>query len=100
MLLLLIYGIEVGMRNIPYISVVGIFRAGGDTKTGMLYDAPILYGFALPLTAVCGLVLKLDFVIVYIIMLLSEDIIKNVLCIRRVLSRKWIMPVEGLNSSL
>lgn len=93
MLLVIIYGLEVGLRNIPYISVVGIFRAGGDTKTGMLYDAPILYGFALPLTAVCGLVLKLNFVVVYVIMLLSEDLIKNFLCIRRVISKKWIMPV-------
>lgn len=98
-LLIIIYGIEVGLRNIPYISVVGIFRAGGDTKTGMLYDGPILYFFALPLTAVCGLVFKLDFVLVYIIMLLSEDLIKNFLCIRRVLSNKWIMPVEGLRQA-
>ena len=95
-LLIFIFGLELALRNVPYISIVGIFRGGGDTKSGMYYDLPVMFLFALPLTAVCGLVFKLDFVLVYLIMLLSEDIIKSILCIRRYLSKKWIMPVAEL----
>lgn len=94
-ILLLIYGLEMGLRNIPYVSVVGIFRAGGDTKTGMKYDLLSLWLLALPITAVCGLVLDMPFIWVYVIMLLCEDLLKNVLCIRRYLSMKWIQPVKN-----
>ncbi len=31
MLIMLVYGLEIGLRNIPYLAVVGVFRAGGDT---------------------------------------------------------------------
>lgn len=94
-LLLIIYAADIGLRNIPYISIVGIFRAGGDTKIGMKYDLLVLYLFALPLSIILGLVLKLDFVPVYTIMLLSEDIPKNILCVRRVLKGKWVKPVSA-----
>ncbi len=94
-LLLIIYAADIGLRNIPYISIVGIFRAGGDTKTGMKYELLVLYLFALPLNIILGLVLKLDFVLVYTVMLLSEDIPKNILCVRRVLNGKWVKPVSA-----
>ncbi len=91
-LLLTIYCLEQVFRNLPYITIVGCFRAGGDTKKGMLYDLTCLWFIALPVTAVCGLVLKVDFVTTYIIALLTEDVIKNVLCVRHFFSFKWIRP--------
>ena len=93
MWLLLIYGIETPLRNLPYITIVGIFRPGGDTKTGMLFDMSCLWGIALPLTIVLGLVLKMDFIPVYALMLFCEDIPKTLLCVRHLLSRKWIRAV-------
>ena len=33
--LLLVYGIELPVRNLPYILIVGTFRPGGDTRIGM-----------------------------------------------------------------
>ena len=83
------------LRNIPYISVCGIFRAGGDTKTGVKYDTLCLYGISLPLVILTGLVLHWPFLIVYIIMLVAEDLPKSWLCLRRYLSYKWIQPVAG-----
>lgn len=88
--LLFLYGLEMPLRNLPYLAIVGIFRAGGDTRTGLLYDMPCLWGIALPLTAVLGLVLKWDFLLVYLLMLLCEDIPKSILCVRHVLSNKWL----------
>ena len=96
--LLMIYGIEMGVRNIPYISIVGIFRAGGDTKTGMKFDLMCLWLFALPVTAILGLVFKIDFLIVYTVMLLCEDIPKNIMCIQRFRSMKWIQPVVAVEN--
>jgi len=99
-LLLLIYGIEVCFRNIPYICIVGIFRAGGDTKIGMIYDVCCLWFVSLPITAVLGLVVQLDFVLVYLIMLLCEDLLKNFLCIRHLFKFTWIHHVtEGKNTN-
>lgn len=91
--IMLIFALEMPIRNISYITICGIFRPGGDTRTGFLYDVIFVWLIALPLTAFCGLVLKLDFLIVYPLMLLSEDIGKSFLCVRRLRSRKWIMPV-------
>ena len=93
MLIMLVYGLEIGLRNIPYLSVVGIFRAGGDTKSGVRYDGFCLYCIGLPIVIVTGLFLKLPFVVVYMLMLLCEDIPKCILCLRRFHSMKWIQPV-------
>ena len=94
MLLLLMYAVEVGVRNIPYFLVVGIFRAGGDTRIGMIVDIVTMYGFVLPVTAVCGLVWKLPFLLTYLIMLVVDDVSKMVLYMPRFFSMKWIQPVS------
>lgn len=91
--IMLVYGLELGLRNIPYIQIVGVFRAGGDTKTGLLYDLLCVWGIALPLTCFCALVLKWPLIWVYLVMLLSEDVVKSLLCVRRFITRKWIKPV-------
>lgn len=93
MWLLLVYGLEMPLRNVPFISVVGIFRAGGDTKRGMLYDIIFLWSFSLPVAILLGLVLKWDFLLVYPIVLLVEDIPKTFFCVRYILSKKWIHSV-------
>ena len=93
MVLLVIYGLEMPLRNIPYINIVGIFRSGGDTRTGMFYDILCVWGIALPLTAVLGLVVKVPFLWVVALMLISEDVVKTWLCLRHFRSQKWIRPV-------
>ena len=91
--LLAIYGMEMPLRNIPYISIIGVFRPGGDTTRGVLYDLCFLWCLSLPLTVFLGLVWKAPFLLVYTVMLLSEDIPKAFLCIRFTLSGKWIHSV-------
>jgi len=94
-LIMLVIGLEFGLRHIPYICVVGIFRAGGDTRTGLIYDTIFLFGLALPVTFFCAFVLNMNLVLVYAIMLLSEDLIKSILCVNRMRSGKWIIPVTS-----
>ena len=47
------YALLAFTRLIPYITMVGIFRAGGDTKTGTIIDVGCLWIFGLPITALC-----------------------------------------------
>lgn len=88
--LILIYCMWLPVRNIPYTLIVGTFRAGGDTKIGILYDCLSLYLIGIPAVAFLGLYLKVDFHYLIIAMYLSEDILKSVLSIYRFKSKKWI----------
>jgi len=97
--ILTIYGVEIGLRNIPYITIVGIFRAGGDTRSGLIYDMVNLWGLSIPVTFVLGTILKLPLIPVYAAMLFSEDTLKSIMCIRRLRSGKWLKPVTELQDS-
>lgn len=88
-----VYALEMPFRNIPYIQIVGIFRPGGETSRGLFYDLGCLWALSIPATAIAAYVLKLDFVLVYIIMYVFEDLPKSILCIRYFLTNKWIKPV-------
>ncbi len=91
--ILFVYGAELFMRNIPYILIVGVFRSGGDTVTGMKYDLILVWCVALPLTILSAFVLKLPFVAVFAVMLITEDTLKVILCLFRFRSKKWIRPL-------
>ncbi|MHB1151531.1 MAG: MATE family efflux transporter [Eubacteriales bacterium] len=91
--ILFVYGAELFMRNIPYILIVGVFRSGGDTVTGMKYDLLLVWCVALPLTIISAFVLKLPFVAVFAVMLITEDTLKVILCLLRFKSKKWIRPL-------
>lgn len=88
--LLLVYGLCLGVHMIPYTSICGIFRAGGDTKTGCLFELGSLYCIGIPAVCLAGLVLRLPFVAIFAIMLAAEDIPKGTLCIIHFLRGKWI----------
>lgn len=90
---LVIYGLELALRNVPYMLVVGIFRAGGDTHYALAVDFVCAYLLGIPLTALAGLVLGMSVPATYLIMYLSEDIVKVFLYGRHYLSQRWIKPV-------
>ena len=92
-IIMVLYGIELGIRNIPYAFIVGIFRSGGDTINGAKFDTLSLWFIALPLTAIMAFVVKAPFVAVYAAMYIGEDYIKSFLCLRHYRTYKWIKPV-------
>ena len=92
-MLLVIYALEIPLRNIPYIQIVGVFRSGGDTTTGVVYDLACLWGLSLPATLIAAFLLKLPFPAVFTVMYLCEDVVKSILCIRHLRSSKWLLPV-------
>jgi putative MATE family efflux protein len=90
--LLFIYAFAVPLYILPYIAIVGVFRAGGDTKIGLLYDIINVWFIGVPLVAVTGLLLKWPFEYVFIAMW-TEHIIKSIMCIKYFISKKWIRRV-------
>ena len=91
-IIMLIWGLELCIRNIPYIQVVGIFRSGGDTFTAALFDIVSLWVLAIPtalISSLCGAPFALVFALTYI----AEDWPKGVLCILHHRRYRWIKPV-------
>ena len=94
-MLIFLYALEIPLRNLPYITIVGVFRSGGDTRIGLWFDLGCLWGITLPLVYICAFHTSIPLVWVFLIMLLAEDVIKSSLCIWRLLSKKWIRPVTS-----
>ena len=69
--------------------IVGIFRAGGDTKFGLFIDVTTMWGCSILLSAIAAFVFKWSVPIVYII-LMSDEIIKVPLCQLRFKTYKWL----------
>ncbi len=92
--LLLIYAVDVSIRNIPYVATAGIFRAGGETRFGMFVDIAVQYGIVLPIAALCGLVWKLPFALTYLCVFAAEDVTKLVLILPFYRSMRWIKPIR------
>ena len=88
--LVMIYCLWLPIRNIPYTLIVGTFRAGGDTRVGIFYDCISLYLIGVPVVAILGLIVKVDFVYLLIAMYVCEDIPKSIMSIHRFRSKKWI----------
>lgn len=97
-ILMLIYGIELPVRNMPYIQIVGTFRPGGDTAVGVRLDLISLWFLSVPATAAAAFVLKLPFPAVFAIMYIAEDYVKTFLCLRHFFTYRWLRPVteQGL----
>ena len=91
--LLVIFAIDAVVRYIPYVEVVGIFRAGGETRMGLITDVVCHYLFILPAVILAGLVFRLPFVTSYIIMLVVDDVSKLIITIPYYRSMRWIKPI-------
>ncbi len=88
--LLMFYGLWLAFRMIPYTCVVGIFRAGGDTKTGFFLDVGTMYFWGIPIVAVLAFFVEAPFVVVVLAMFIAEDFIKSIVCILHFRSKRWI----------
>ena len=69
--------------------VVGIFRAGGDTKFGLLIDVTTMWGCSILFGALSAFVFNLNVTIVYMI-LMCDEVIKIFLTTYRFRSYIWL----------
>lgn len=80
-------------RNLSYVQLVGVFRSGGDTITGMIYDLGSLWLVSIPAAFLTANVFGGSFLAVVIAAYLGEDIPKAILCFRHFRSMRWLKPV-------
>lgn len=84
-------------------TVVGILRAGGDTRFSFFLDGMIIWIVGVPMAYLGAFVFDLPVYFVYLCVM-SEEATKWVLGIRRYLSRKWIndmtVHVQGLETGI
>jgi putative MATE family efflux protein len=69
--------------------VVGVFRAGGDTRFGLFLDVATMWGGSILFGALAAFIFKWSVPVVYII-LMSDEIIKIPFTILRYKSNKWL----------
>lgn len=90
MLLVLAVAFPAKIFNLHFI--VGIGRAGGDTRFGMIFDLAGVWGIGVPLAALGAFVLRLEPWAVYS-MAVSEELVKSLAGMWRLRSRKWLRRV-------
>ena len=82
-------------------TVVGILRAGGDTRFSLFLDGIIIWIVGVPMAYLAAFVLDLPVYLVYLFAM-SEEATKWFLGIRRYFSRKWInnltVHMEGMQT--
>ena len=91
--LIIIYSLDLPFRMLGFTFIVGIFRAGGDTLSAAKFDLGALWLASIPATLIAAYVLKLPFLVCYIVMFIFEDIIKLIFSILHYKKLKWINPV-------
>lgn len=72
--------------------IVGIFRAGGDTKYGLICDVGAMWGFSILFGFLAAFVFRWDIRLVYVI-LMSDEIIKIPIALHRYRSMKWLKDI-------
>jgi len=76
--------------------IAGVFRAGGDTKFGLICDTIDMWVYAVPLGFFAAFVLKLPVMWVYFL-LCTDEFVKWPWVIKRYLSGKWAKNITREN---
>jgi putative MATE family efflux protein len=86
---MVIFALDMPLRVFNWHVIVGILRAGGDTRYSMLLDVGGTWLVSVPLCVILGLVLGLPYWIVYAATL-AEDLPKVFMGVARLRSGKWL----------
>ena len=88
--LLMIYALWLPIRMIPYTSICGIFRAGGDTRTGCIFELLSMYLFGIPMVFLFGFGLKINYCLIVLVMFIAEDAPKALLSLIHFFRKRWM----------
>jgi Na+-driven multidrug efflux pump len=86
---LIILALWIFIRSQNMILIVGMMRSGGDTRYSLFLDGIIIWILGVPMAVLGGFILHLPVYWVYL-MVMSEELTKCILGLRRYFSRKWI----------
>lgn len=90
--ILILMAITLPLRFFQYVHICGILRAGADGKRAAFYDFIGVWGVSVP-TALIGMALHLDFLLVFLLVQLLDGLVKSTLVLRRFLSKKWMIQI-------
>ena len=88
-ILLLLFAVTAVLRNVCFMAVIGILRAGGDTTFCMIWETLAIWLVSVPLVMLGGLVFHWNIFILYVLGNVSE-LIKVILFGLRAKSNKWL----------
>ena len=92
--LCVVYLVLLPLKSFDISNITGVLRSGGDVRMATIIDLVPLWGVAVPLTALCALVLEAPLPLVCI-GIYSENLCKMPWGVCRLRSRKWINDVTG-----
>ncbi len=78
------------LRQLNYVLIVGILRAGGDTRVSAFLDVGVTLFWGVPAAWALAYVLKVPFFWLVCGTFVAEDIVKLPLCLWRMRSGKWV----------
>lgn len=76
--------------------IAGVFRAGGDSRFGLICDSVDMWCYAVPLGFIAAFVLKLPVLVVYFL-LCTDEFVKWPWVIKHYLSKKWLKNITRDN---
>ena len=81
-------GLEAGSKPELHALIAGVFRAGGDTKFGLVCDTIDMWCYAVPLGFIAAFVFKLPVLVVYFL-LCTDEFVKWPWVLKRYKSGLW-----------
>lgn len=87
--LLVVMGLTFVIRVFTATGIVGVLRGGGDTTFAMIIDVGSVWIVGVPLAFIGAMLLKIPVYWVYAIVTI-EEVIKIIVIIPRIISKKWI----------
>jgi putative MATE family efflux protein len=87
--LILALAIALPFKSSNFASIVGVLRAGGDTRYTLMMEFATMWLYGVPAALIAAAVLHLP--VYYVILFVySEELIKLALTLRRFRSRRWV----------
>ena len=77
------------VRKVNTTLIAGLFRAGGDSRFGLICDAIDMWCYAVPLGFIAAFALKLPPMVVYFL-LCTDEFVKWPWVLKRYRSKKWL----------
>lgn len=87
--LIALMALSLPVRSLNLILLIGVLRAGGDTKYAFLIDAGTVWFVGVPMALIGAFVLGLEIHWVYL-MVLADEAVKLILGLLRYFSQRWI----------
>jgi putative MATE family efflux protein len=94
--LMTILGLFLSIRMTNMVLIVGMLRGGGDTRFSLFLDGGMIWVLGVPMALLGAFVLHLSIEWVYL-MVMSEEVAKWIISLRRYFTREWIHDLTHLS---